>query len=340
MNRESLTIFSAAVMLLLGFLIGCEEAKKQIADAARELTDSRAKGPMHQRLKWKAEDFFADADVRALCKAIEAKDIKEIERLVKLGVDLNAQGRANMTPLLWAFPMGEDVFGKMLELGADPNIRLTENHLLLQGKSVTFAAVELVDGLIYSQYFYDVHMDNYLNLVLEHGGDPNVEDLSGDTPLFCVRRNIRRVPEKIQLLLDAGADINHRNHQGATPLASAVGRSHICVLCLLKSGADYRIVDNKGLDPILRLDARRRLARERAQQQCDYWAGPITQPIYDWLAQEGVDWKAARAALESPDTLKNLKDLPADYRHRPWLPQRPTLKKPDAEEEDPQLDRM
>ena len=32
-----------------------------------------------------------------------------------------------MTPLSWAFPMGEEVFGKMLELGADPNyVQLTE----------------------------------------------------------------------------------------------------------------------------------------------------------------------------------------------------------------------
>jgi len=160
-------------MLFWGSLSGCKEAK-QVADLASTMADARVKGPMHERLKWKAEDFFTDAGVISLCKAIEAQDAAEIERLVKSGVDVKATGRGDMTPLLWAFPMGEAVFKKMLELGSDPNVKLTEDTLVLsKGKSVTFASVELVDGLIYSQFFYDVPMDDYLKLVLEHGGNPN-----------------------------------------------------------------------------------------------------------------------------------------------------------------------
>ena len=86
-----------------------------------------------------------------------------------------------MTPLLWAFPMGEEVFEKMLELGADPNVQLTEQIMLAgleKDHSVMSACVALTDGLIYSQFFYDVRMDNYLTLVLKHGGNPNLEDLT------------------------------------------------------------------------------------------------------------------------------------------------------------------
>jgi uncharacterized protein len=79
----------------------------------------------HNRLGWKAEDFFSDKDVIALCRAIEKKDAAEIDRLVKSGVNVNVKGRSNMTPLLWAFPMGEDAFKQMLDLGADPNVKLT-----------------------------------------------------------------------------------------------------------------------------------------------------------------------------------------------------------------------
>ena len=86
-------------------------------------------GTAHQRLGWKAENFFTDAKVIALCKAVEAKDIREIDRLAKAGANVNAKGRGNMTPLLWAFPMGEETFGKMLDLGADPNVQLTENRI-------------------------------------------------------------------------------------------------------------------------------------------------------------------------------------------------------------------
>ena len=31
----------------------------------------------------------------------------------------------------------------------------------------------ITDGLTHSQFFYDVRMDNYLGLVLKHGGNPN-----------------------------------------------------------------------------------------------------------------------------------------------------------------------
>ena len=195
------------VGLPLGMLGGCKEAK-QVVDVAHTLAEQCATGPMYQRLKWKAEDFFADPGVISLCKAIEAKDVQQIDRLVKSGVDVNAKGRGNMTPLLWAFPAGEEMFKKMLELGADPNIKLTENVLTLRGKSVMFASVELVDGLIYSQFFYDVSMENYLALVLAHGGIPNAEDLDGKIPLFTAVRYSPHAPGKIAQLIRFGAKIN------------------------------------------------------------------------------------------------------------------------------------
>ena len=58
----------------------------------------------HQRCGWKAEDYFADPKVIALCRAIEANELAEMERLVQAGADVNAQGKDKMTPLLWAFP--------------------------------------------------------------------------------------------------------------------------------------------------------------------------------------------------------------------------------------------
>jgi ankyrin repeat protein len=54
--------------------------------------------------QWKANDYFDDPKVIALCKAIDARDLKEIDRLVAEGADVNAKGKGNMTPLLWAFP--------------------------------------------------------------------------------------------------------------------------------------------------------------------------------------------------------------------------------------------
>jgi hypothetical protein len=59
------------------------------------------------------------------------------------------------------------------------------------------------------------------------------------------------------------------------------------------------------------------------------------QPLFDWLTKEGVNWEAAKKALNTPEIRNKLKNLPADYKHRPWLPQRPTLKKPTAKADKP-----
>lgn len=52
----------------------------------------------HERFGWKAEDYITDPQVVSLCHAIEAKDLAEMERLVKAGADVNAQGKGKMTP--------------------------------------------------------------------------------------------------------------------------------------------------------------------------------------------------------------------------------------------------
>jgi hypothetical protein len=77
----------------------------------------------HQKFNWKAEDYFGEPSVVALCHAIEADDLKQIEQLISEGADVNAKGKGAMTPLLWAFPDNKLArFTKILENGANPNI--------------------------------------------------------------------------------------------------------------------------------------------------------------------------------------------------------------------------
>ncbi len=112
--RKPLILTIAAAVLVSCFALGC----------GRFVPPSAA-APRGKWVKWNAGDYFTDQGVIALCKAIEAHNLTEIDRLVKSGVDVNARGRGNMTPLLWAFPVGQDVFRKLLELGADPNVEFT-----------------------------------------------------------------------------------------------------------------------------------------------------------------------------------------------------------------------
>jgi hypothetical protein len=328
-TKKIISSILIVVAMFIGNMSGCN---KKIPTASFP----RIKGPPHQRLRWNREKYFTDAGVITLCKAIEVKDLKEIERLVKSGVDVNAMGRGNMTPLLWAFPMGEEVFKKMLELGADPNIKLTERAflgILEKGNSVVSASVNFVDGPVHDQYLYDVNMNNYLQIVLNHGGDPNITDLDGDTPLFDAKKNPKTMTNKIHLLLKANADINHKNSQGRTPLMNGMTYLEYIVL-LLKADADYRIVDNNGWDFILSLENQKIFREKEGPNIYNEWLDKGKCSLFDRLSKEGVDWKAARAALNNKNTMINLKYLPADYKHRPWLPQRPTLKN-GAEKEEP-----
>ncbi len=99
---------------------------------------------LHQKLGWKAEGFFADPKVIELCRAIEA--------LIAGGVDVNAKGKGNMTPLMWAFPDEKlPRFEMLLRAGADPNVYITSDlgvpNGFTKGDSVTHMACRTCSDL-------------------------------------------------------------------------------------------------------------------------------------------------------------------------------------------------
>ena len=135
----------------------------------------------HQKFRWQAKDYFEDPQVIALCHAIEADDLAEIDRLVAAGANLNAKGKDNMTPLLWAFPDRKlKRFTRLLELGADPNVAIASDlgthHGFGAGDSVTHMACA-------------TEFPSYFEAVFQHGGDPNLIKnalIKGDTPIISV----------------------------------------------------------------------------------------------------------------------------------------------------------
>jgi len=122
----------------------------------------------HEKFGWKAEDYFADPKAIALCHAIEANDLDEMDRLIAAGADVNAEGKDGMTLLLWAFPDNKlDRFKKLLEHGADPNV-VTKSDFNTHGgfhrgggDSVTHMACR-------------TEFAGYFEAVFDHGGDPNL----------------------------------------------------------------------------------------------------------------------------------------------------------------------
>lgn len=314
-------------LLAMPFFASCGKEAKELRKVAGQLGEIREKlanpprpeGPPHERVGWKAEDFFTDEKVLALCEAIEAKDLAKIDELIAEGADVNAKGRGNMTPLLWAFPMGEEVFQRILEHGADPNVQLTEDpevsrQLERAGicptHSVTYLAA-YASGLLLVN-FHDINMDNYLRLVLEHGGDVNLETASGRTPLFGAATGVGNSAERVQLLLEAGADINHQDDLETTAAMRATGWHYNNLIVLLEAGADCRIVaGGRGQDVVLLV--------AKSSRRLKPGLFPDLRRVCDFLEQQGYDLDAARRTLaaRAADPRHPCYGLPADQ--RPWL---------------------
>lgn len=201
---------------------------------------------IHQKCGWKAEDYFDDPQVIALCRAIEASDLAEMERLVKAEANVNAQGKGKMTPLLWAYPDNRlPRFRWLLEHGADQNVVVESDfnsrNYITPGDSVTVIACQ-------------TSFPGYFDAVFDHGGDPNQpcvqllglgDQTHNESPLNAVIGTLGRKPEEkvkqVMRLIALGADMNALN-PAATPVMEAVlwpGQFDLALL-MLEAGADFR----------------------------------------------------------------------------------------------------
>lgn len=247
----------------------------------------------HQKFNWQAEEFFDDPQVVALCKAIEANDLDEIERLVKAGADVNAQGKGNMTPLLWALPDNKpERFGKLLEMGADPNVIFesdfnTKMSGIVPGDSVTHLVCR-------------THFPGYFELVFDHGGDPNlVHPVSKDTPLTALitGSSVDR-KKKLRTLIELGADVDHVNRLGSPPVITAVAHfgQYDLALMLLEVGANHKIyIENQNtrlVHIVYDETSGRRTRVMTPQQQADY------NRLVEWLEDHGESLDEAKADWE------------------------------------------
>lgn len=247
----------------------------------------------HQKFDWQAEEFFDDPQVIALCKAIEAEDLDEIERLVQAGADVNAKGKGNMTPLLWAFPDNKpERFGKLLELGADPNVVFesdfnTKMSGIVPGDSVTHLVCR-------------THFPGYFELVFENGGDPNlIHPVSHDTPLTAlITGSATDRKKKLRVLIDQGANLDYIDRSGVTPVIRAVARfgQYDLALMMLEAGADHSVyIENKNIKLVHIVydeTSGRRMRIMSPEQQADY------SRLRQWLENRGESFEEAKQDWE------------------------------------------
>ncbi|WP_150122623.1 ankyrin repeat domain-containing protein [Rhodopirellula islandica] len=228
-------IFTLAVCLVSS---GCNEASQ----LAKNLSSKRT---FHEKFGLHAKDFFDDPEVIKLCEAIEKNDTAEMQRLIDIGTDVNAKGRDNATPLLWAYFDNEpERFEMLLVAGADPNVKLTGDlgipSAFEQGESVTWLSAKSA-------------FQKQFNLVMNNGGDANITDRWGDPVIHeLILFGGGNVKSRLLTLAEHGADIDAVDTMGSSPLThaiSAYGQYEVAHV-LLDLDADPRIREKKSIGPM------------------------------------------------------------------------------------------
>ena len=128
----------------------------------------------------------------------------------------------------------------ILNSGINPNIR--------KGYTIPLNyAIQRASNYKYENAYilYD-HMIKIVELLLEHGADPNFGTIEGNTALM--HASMVNEKEIVNLLLNNGADPNLKDNDGDTALINAAvdSRNREIVEILLNAGADPTIKNNEG----------------------------------------------------------------------------------------------
>ena len=199
--------------------------------------------------------FFNDPKVVTLAEAAEEGNVKEIDRLAAEGANVSVRGKYGATPLFWAmWAKNKAGFQRLLEHGANPNCEIDDasspDDETFNMKRETPSAIELAAGWPDDSQWLELLLKHHANVNHVRRGERNVTDFNaGATPLFdaIAAANMKN----LDLLIRAGADVNHRNSLGNTPMIHAVqygGGSFQIVYQLLEAGADHQIQNNSGQD--------------------------------------------------------------------------------------------
>ncbi|HEV7269289.1 ankyrin repeat domain-containing protein [Pseudoxanthomonas sp.] len=176
--------------------------------AALLLTACLQAPPTSQSFLDVEQSFPGNPKAQALAVAAERGDAREVRRLMKEeGVDPDTVFSPEGLPLLaWPILTGNPAgLEAMLENGADPNVAkpypLPPDRTPRNNDNAMVWAAKADDPI-------------YLQLLLDHGGDPDTRNVNNET-LLLQARLMDNQWENVKLLVERGADVNARSQQRA-----------------------------------------------------------------------------------------------------------------------------
>ena len=193
--------------------------------------------------------------------------LKEIERLIALGVCVDAKDRSGNTPLHEASGNGHaDVVKLLIDNGAKVGVRNGRGEAPLSWIASSFRRdiekfKEIIEALINAGAEIDAqdnrgntalhrvsergHAD-VVKLLINAGADINAKNKDGDTALHRARENNHA--NVVELLIKEGAEVDASNNQNETLLAWAVDKGHTKVVnMLLDKDKELKPVEKLGL---------------------------------------------------------------------------------------------
>ena len=196
-----------------------------------------------------AQDLPTSDHHTALFAAVYHNELGQIQELIARGSDIHQYAQEKHFTLIYAAARygHRDALKYLLSLGLNPDHPKEEISFMIPGDQLTPLTAAVKNG--------DVEI---VELLLKAGADPNRAS-SGLPPLFfAVPRyypayceTIQRCCAIIDLLIESGADVHRKSHDGTFVLIQAIVSGHEEIaLHLLKSGANGSLRDKNGKFPI------------------------------------------------------------------------------------------
>jgi hypothetical protein len=217
-----------------------------------------------------------------LALAVERQQAGRIRKLLAVDSALaNAREPSHgITLLQYAVMTGRyQAAEALLEGGANPNLCDTKD-----GRSPMHEAA------------HKYNTSKFLALLLSHGGNPNLETTPAHPETFTSTPLLEAIParrESVELLLRAGADLNHvtrRGHDSAIGTALMFEKLALAQYFLFEKKADYAVACGETVDRKV-LYIANVLRNITPKVDSEEWRQK--QQIVTFLTERGVDYNAA-----------------------------------------------